>query len=506
MVKYSDDTEYEMIELASLFDLDKARIVQAQINSIDSGNNCAAITFSSECVELAGLSVDAVKFFYHCENSTGTEEDLVNGHKAFKANEYVYCLWCPASPSVDERFFIIGHVDIRGTKRCGYGDFIVMSMGLDYTFGPHTGIAPTERYITIFDVAGCCVVNPSTFPVLDGSPPAPTAFPCKVDDAVTEWINFNFSNVTGLYYCPLYVEPYTASISVSSTINYPVEYSGCSLHWKISYSDGGYEDHYADADWSDPVGGYYNRVDSTRENYWVIPVTRRGWVMTDGVTNDVHYAYTGGERTITSSGYCIRGGNAVASAHVEHFFRYKSTFDNVDIVKESFSATAPMGPGFSAVRYQGLDFGGQYAVSLSGDYGFYVILGGSETYRSRDINPEIIGGEGSVSVPCEEGIGVAEILPYPPWEGDSVNARASYHTMGHSYCMVAMFDDVEGEKGPILSPTRCLSVMNHTLSRGMEEAFAPLKRKVFDLTNDTRTYGAWAWEKPTLGVVKKKVA
>ena len=146
-----------------------------------------------------------------------------------------------------------------------------------------------------------------------------------------------------------------------------------------------------------------------------------------------------------------------------------------------------MGQGFSAVRYQGLDFGGRYAVSLSGDYGFYVILGGSETYRSRDINPENMGGEGSVSVPCKEGIGFAEILPYPPWGGDSVNARASYHTMGHSYCMVAMFDDVVGEKGPILSPTRCLSVMNHTLSRGMEEAFAPLKRKVFDLTNDTRT-------------------
>ena len=74
---------YDMIELANLFDLDKARIVQAQINSIDSANNCANITFSSECVELAGLSVNAVKFFYHCENSTGTEEDLADLTVAF---------------------------------------------------------------------------------------------------------------------------------------------------------------------------------------------------------------------------------------------------------------------------------------------------------------------------------------------------------------------------------------------------------------------------------------
>ena len=194
-----------------------------------------------------------------------------------------------------------------------------------------------------------------------------------------------------------------------------------------------------------------------------------------------------------------------ANTHVEHFIRYTSTFDNVDVVKESFSATAPMGPGFSAVRYQDIGFTGKYALSLSGDYGFYVILGGSEGYKSRDIGVDGMGS-GPVSSPCGEEIAFAESLGYPPWEFDSVDARASYHTMGHSYCMVAMFDDVVGEKGPILSPTRCLSVMNHTLSRGMEEAFAPLKRKIFDLTNDTRTYGAWAWEKPTLGVVKKKVA
>ena len=195
MVKYSDDTEYEMIELANLFDLDKARIVQAQIDSIDGSNNCAAITFSSECAELSGLSVDAVKFFYHCENSTGTEEELADGHKAFKANEYVYCLWCPASPTIDERFFIIGHVDIRGTKRCGIGDYIIMAMGLNYEFGPHAISIEDERYVTIFDAAMMQPLDLDSFVGLEGSPPKPTGFPCLLDEAFTAWVGYNFEAV-----------------------------------------------------------------------------------------------------------------------------------------------------------------------------------------------------------------------------------------------------------------------------------------------------------------------
>ena len=170
MVKYSDDTNYEMIELANLFDLDKARIVQAQINSIDSANNCANITFSSECVELAGLSVDAVKFFYHCDNSTGTEEDLVNGHKAFKANEYVYCLWCPASPSVEERFFIIGHVDIRRTKRC-IPEILYLLL---------RGNAQTGDVYGLFDTSTGDLLDLDNFVNIDESSPAKPSSPIGI--------------------------------------------------------------------------------------------------------------------------------------------------------------------------------------------------------------------------------------------------------------------------------------------------------------------------------------
>ena len=95
MVKYSDDPDFthEQMELSTAYDLRYARIVQAQIDSINSAENSASITLSNECAELAGKSVDAVKFFYHCEYSTGTLEDLAHGHEAFVDGDFVLALW-----------------------------------------------------------------------------------------------------------------------------------------------------------------------------------------------------------------------------------------------------------------------------------------------------------------------------------------------------------------------------------------------------------------------------
>ena len=504
MVKYSDNTDYEMIELGNLFDLDKARIVQAQINSIDSGNNCAAITFSSECVELAGLSVDAVKFFYHCENSTGTEEDLANGNKAFKVNEYVYCLWCPATARADERFFIIGHVDIRGTKRCAVGDYIIMAMGLNYMWAPHATSIEDERYVTIFDAAMMQTLDLDSFVELDGSPPKPSGFPCLLDDVFTAWVGYNFEAVVPPHDCPLYHGTYNASITVTSSDNWPPSYTGCTLHYSRLYSDGGGEDHLAIVDWSNQVGSYYTTIDATRDDQWDIPVTRSGVVFTDGVTFQVRYACIGGEREIHAEGHGGSGQTEVtASMNYRHVVKYRSTFDNVEVEKEVLNVTAPMGTGFSAVRYQDLRFASPYVAKVVGEYGFYVLVGGSESYFSMDIAPENHPGNMLVTNTCDENVAFAYILGYP-WEHVSVDYRPAVHTRGLSYCMASLFEDVEGDLPYALSPIRCLEVMNHPLSRAMEECFAPLKTMIFNLTNDTRTYGAWAWEEPTLNVIKKR--
>lgn len=408
------------------------------------------------------------------------------------------------SDDMPERFFIIGHVDKKGTERCAIGDYLLMIMGLNYTYGPNTGIDPIEQYVTIFDVARGGVLNISTFVPLEGSPPPPPSLPCKIDEVYAAWANYNFEGATAKHSCPLYVDAYDADVVISSVINVPVVYDGCAVRWRKNYSDGGYEDHYAEASWFDLSGSYYRSVDAARQDYEVVPIERGGWLFTDGVTWETHHAYVGGERTVLGSGSCILNGTVNAEIQCSHNLRYKSTFDNVEVVKEAFSQSAPLAPGFDVVRYQDLSFALRYCVSVAGEYGFYVLCGGSESYHSRDLPTDTgVGTGGYVSSPCNEEIAYAQILPYP-WEYDSTEFRTAVHTQGLSYCMASLFDDVEGDKPYTLSPSRCLSVMDHGISRSMEEAFAPLKRLIFNLTNDTVTYGAWAWVKPSLGVLKKK--
>lgn len=507
MSTYNADTDYELIDYFGLFDLANARVVQAQINSINGETNSASITLSGECAALAAVDTSEVKFFYHCENSTGTLEDLANGHQAFKADDFVYCLHMPyVSDDMPERFFIIGHVDKKGTERCAIGDYVTMDMGLNPTYGPNTGIDPTERHVTIFDVSRGEVLNLGAFVPLPGSPPAPASLPCLADDTWTAWIAHNFEIPAPRHSCPLYAEEYDADITVTSVVNIPVIYTGCELHWRKNYSDGGYEDHYAEADWFDLNSGgtSYRSVSASREDYDVLPIERQGWKLRDGVTGVTYYAYVGGERTVLGDGSCVLGGIVNATVQYNHSLRYKATFDNIEVVKENIAGSAPLGPGFAGIKYQDMYFVGRYCVSVSGEYGFYVLCGGSESYHSRDLPVDYgVGTGGSVSYPCNEEIAYAQILPYP-WEYDSITNRAAVGTKGLSYCMAVLFDDVTGDKEYTLSPARCLSVMDHTISRNMEAAFAPLKKRIFDLTNDTRTYGAWAWEEPTLGVLKKK--
>ena len=189
MVKYSDKPEYthEQMELSTAYDLRNARVVQAQINSIDAAENCAAITLAGECAELAEKSVEAVKFFYHCENSTGTVEDLARGYKAFKANDFVIVLWVPASGEMEEQFYIIGHVDIRGTKTCSAAEFILIK----------AYAATLGTYFTIFDTSTLTVLDIEAFENIDEESPAkPATVPGQWTTAVSNWFAYNFASPT----------------------------------------------------------------------------------------------------------------------------------------------------------------------------------------------------------------------------------------------------------------------------------------------------------------------
>ena len=126
-------------------------------------------------------------------------------------------------------------------------------------------------------------------------------------------------------------------MTVTSVVNIPIVYDGCDLHWRTNYSDGGYDDHFREANWFDLDSGgtSYRSVEASREDYDVLPVESHGWELYDGVTGTTHYAYVGGERTVIGAGSCILEGVVNATIQYSHNLRYKSTFDNIEVTNES---------------------------------------------------------------------------------------------------------------------------------------------------------------------------
>lgn len=116
---------YDMIEFVDSLDIKDAKLFSAIINTIDRGNNSADITISEDCPLLSGKDLTAVEFFYHCQDSDGSAEDLARSHAAFYTNDEVYVLLVPENGQASERFYIIGHVDIRTTRRCLSGPIAV---------------------------------------------------------------------------------------------------------------------------------------------------------------------------------------------------------------------------------------------------------------------------------------------------------------------------------------------------------------------------------------------
>ncbi len=173
-----NNTDYQMIDFSTITDIENAQIVKAEINSIDENNNCADITLINECIELSGVDLSEVEFFYHCQYSTGTVEDLAKGWRAFAVADEVLVIYIPANGEVLERLYIIGHTDLRGTQQCRYGDFLYLYAG---------------TCVSIFDVSNGCVLDLSTwYNIDDESPNAPDTLPCIKDSAFDSWFAYNF--------------------------------------------------------------------------------------------------------------------------------------------------------------------------------------------------------------------------------------------------------------------------------------------------------------------------
>lgn len=214
MVKYSKDTTHEMIELGDMYDLRFARLITGQINSIDGANNCANVTVVNPCEEMAGVDLTAVKFFYHCENSSGTVEDLAMGYKAFKPEEYVAMLWIPERAGVDERFFIVEHVDIRGTKRCLTTEILIIRA---------KGNTASGDMYCLFDTSTGAILDTENFVPLDENSPA---YPPAIgvwSSSVWAWIWYNFRYVDRLT---------TVTVPLTCSVIYPNH----TLNWQAPTS------------------------------------------------------------------------------------------------------------------------------------------------------------------------------------------------------------------------------------------------------------------------------
>ena len=215
--------DYEMIDLENLFDLRDAKLFRGSILSIDQPNNSASIFLNgyNDCAELEGLDLSAVTFFYHCEFSTGTIEDLAQGHKAFDVGDQVYLLYAPENGSTATRLHIIGHYDIRETKKCTKSEYLLMRVIQDrYISGE-----PDFECIMIFDVKAGSPLDLDAFENLDeNSPPKPASFPVLWDIDVDLWYQYNFEVSS-----PLADVNFTISMEAKDVDDAPEEWGNYNL-------------------------------------------------------------------------------------------------------------------------------------------------------------------------------------------------------------------------------------------------------------------------------------
>ena len=172
------DSAYEMVSVFGIGDIKKNVVAEAQISSINRANNTADLVYISTCSP--ALPSTDIEFYYHCETSTGTLEDLAKGHKAFAEGETVYVVHLPAIGEEVARTYIVGHVDIRSTRKCIL-EYLEVRQG---------------DYVTLVDVASKSVFDLISFAGVVGGPAKPASFPCLYAGVYFAWRSYYFETAT----------------------------------------------------------------------------------------------------------------------------------------------------------------------------------------------------------------------------------------------------------------------------------------------------------------------
>ena len=189
------DSNTQKIEYSGLSTLSKSKILRAEIDSIDEENNCAEVTLLDVCEDVNSVDFSAIPFDYLCDGKANrTAEALLDGYKAFTSGDMVYLLFLPEADSAGNQAYIIGHVDIRETKKCQVYEYVYIVMT-----GYLSGYTGEVTYATIFDVGNSCTLDIDTFVNKDeSSPPKPSSIPTIYTTDFNAWRNYNFTTLSTL--------------------------------------------------------------------------------------------------------------------------------------------------------------------------------------------------------------------------------------------------------------------------------------------------------------------
>ena len=404
MAKYGEcgDSEYTMVAFADLFDLRYARIYKAIIGTVDRANNTASITIPEECPDLEGVDLSSVPFFYHCEDSTGTVEDLERGHLAFNDGDEVFAILVPQNGDIEERFFVIGHVDIRTNRFCARQEYLLVYMG---------DVSNPPLRVTIFDVSAGGKLDIASFQNLDeSSPEKPSTLPCLNTTAFWDWFSYNFKPAVAA--CDVWgsgsqwVATPTGNYSPASSVVSDTD--SCSIVSQTIYYDHDtkretrteqYEGSNLQSGWFCNHTGSYVREYSTGDD-------TEGWLFENDLGADFYYY-------IRTSGV------------VDTYYEYSTTFPGAPwtaTFSRSFAETiSVLDPEFSArgvlvkesetigtrtnsddgllsgTYYTGLSFRKWNVIKVVGELGIYTIFGAALNHGeyATEIGPLTFGALGA---------------------------------------------------------------------------------------------------------------
>lgn len=481
MSTYSDESPYELIDSAGLFDLRDGKLLRAEIDSINSAANTASITLLDTCEAMDGVSLSAVPFWFHCEFSAGTLADLAHGHMAFAVGDMVYVLYMPAAGDTLARLDIIGHVDERGTRMCR-NEYIVLMLSKDGT--------NSTKHFTIFDVGTGATLDLTTFVNKDaGSPAKPTSFPCAYSTYST-WLAYNFTASTPGATVPVgitkkTITDYEALSSGSETTNiagYPTvndpawwryadEYSTLYLNensyvsvsgflgWNPVHSDGLYSNGY-------------------RRNEFTFEYTDIGWNINDGTdfsttsiviaTRDsyveqISFAQTGNATLSVNDSFTF-----TMSCSVLPFFTLNdSSSGSVSSVSCAFGGSVSIPPFTEkswanvntpdAIRISG------YCVGANGFYTAFAVPITSVVYNGITVEG---GADFSGGIIWEEALTDTDL---------SLDQYGAEVMTPNAISTVTLFNEVDGiDLSSSVSPILCMQNRNTAKSSGLDSTLSSL--------------------------------